>query len=445
MKRFAFRPPQLMSLAGCLLLAASLLGQVPADQPAPAMAESTAEPTETGQSEQEESGEAEAAGAETDDGERPDGQEREGESETRELTPKERAKLEELERKREERKAKRRAKKAKQAAKRAEKRAARQAKHQERLAEVLAKGYEALESGDLDKARSAFETYGELDGGKSFTGEMGLARTELTGQNSALAVEHALEAAKATAKAAEKAEALSFAAEATLAARPRDDSTGEPLPGTEIFYHNALRYHMQALADDLEGAAEARRALEEAFPSVDDERIGRFYERFLESSESAPRRHARRLAATYEALLSGRIDGPLAVAGGIRPPQKLSGERPPYPQEPTDDSIRQRLVASFIVARDGTVSEVRVLNGSDRWRDSMAESVLREWIFDPARLPNGTPVEVHWVMALNADTTPLEEPTEEEVGENEHAEGASAESEEIGQPLPDEPGGEDDQ
>ncbi|MDX1643447.1 MAG: energy transducer TonB [Thermoanaerobaculia bacterium] len=378
-----------------------------------------------------------------------------GESGAETLSPEEQERRDELKRKREEREAKRRAKKAKQEAKRQKRRLAERTKHEERLAEVLAKGYEALEAGDLDQARGAFENYRELDRGQSFRGEMGLAKTALAGQSSATAVQHALKAAKATSEPAEAAEALSFAAQATLAARPRNETTGEPLPGTEAFLHNALRYQMQALAADPEGAPEARRALEEAFPSSEDERTERFYERFLESSESAPREHARRLAVTYEALLSGRIDGPLVVAGGIRPPEKISGPRPPYPHEPSDASIRQRLVASFVIAPDGTVSDVRVLNGIDRRRDRMAEAVFADWVFEPARLPNGTPVPVHWVMAVNADVEPLaadrsEEPhgePGEEPGERleEAVREEGSEAEQAGDSLPGEPDREGDQ
>lgn len=326
------------------------------------------------------------------------------------LSPAEQERIEELKRKREERAAKRAAKKARQAAKEEQKRLEREAKHAERLAEILSEGGELLEAGRLDKARQAFEKHMELEGGESYDGHMGLARVELAAANPAAAVEQALKAVQASGVGADKARALSFAAEATSAARPRDEETGEPLPGTGLYRNNALRYYMQALTFDPEGALEARQALEQAFPAPEDERTERFYSRYLESSETAAQAHAKRLASTYEALLSGRIEGPLAVAGGITAPEKTSGPQPPYPQDLSAENIRRRLVIALVVEADGTVSKARILNGLDTPRDRAAEAVMGQWTFEPARLPDGAPVAVYYVIVTNADVQPLPVP-----------------------------------
>lgn len=409
-------------------------GPPPAEEPAVEPEETAAESQETGEAPQESGEEGEEQTAPEPQHERATREAAEAESEPEsELSPEEQAKLEELKRKREAIAAKRAEKKARQAEKQEQKRLAEEAKHAERLDVVLAKGYEALQAGKLEAARQAFEKHMELHGGDSYGGHLGLARVELARDNQAAAIEQALKAAKATSEGAEKAEALTFAAETTLAARPRAEASGAPLPGTELFLNNALRYYMQALIADPEGASEARDALEEAFPTPEDERTERFYDRFLESSEAAPQQYAKRLAATYEALLSGRVQGPLAVAGGITPPEKISGTRPPYPQNPEAASVRRRLVIGLTVEADGTVANARVLNGIDPKLDRGAETAMREWTFEPAQLPNGTPVEVYYVLVTNADIDPLEPAVAEETSE---ATGEEGTEEETGRATP---------
>lgn len=329
-------------------------------------------------------------------------QEPDAETAEPQLTPEEQAKIEQARRKREMRKAKREAKRAEEAEKAAEKAAKQEAQHQEHLARLLEKGDAALEAGEYKNALQIFQNHLELERGRSFAARMGLARTQLALGNAAEAVEQALKAAKVAKLDSDGAAALIFAGQATLDSRPRDEATFRPLPGTEIYETTALRFYLRAIVADPDGAEEARQRLADAFPTPQDETIDRLYKRYLELAPGGPILHAKRLAAAYEALISGAASTHVVVAGGITAPVKVSGKRPPYPQEESGKNLRRRLVAGLLVEADGSVSKVEVLNGIDPALDARAGETFMTWTFEPARLPNGEPVPVHHVVAVNA-------------------------------------------
>ena len=352
-------------------------------------------------------GETEGDQADSEDAEGDDSEEVEAEPL---LTPEEQAKLDELRRKREAKEAKREALRAEEEAKELEQTAKEEAKLQERLAEVLEIAYFNLEGKKYTKARQGFNNHKELKGGKSFEAEMGLARVELALGNPALAIEHALKAERATWSDPEESEALTFSGDAMLAARPIDETTGKPLPGGELYESNALRFYVRALAADPEGALKARQELALAFPAPTDKKTARLYSRYLEIHPKGPRLHGLRLAATYEALMSGTVDGRLVAVAGVTPPRKLSGVRPAYPQ--TGSDARRRLFAEMEIEPDGTVSNATLLNdGSSRF-DRDALEMFEGWRFEPARLPSGEPVPVHYIVLVNALERPLESPSE---------------------------------
>ena len=174
-----------------------------------------------------------------------------------ELTPEEQAKIEEARRKREERQAKREARKAAEEAKARERKAKEASKEERQEGKVLAKAYAALDREELKNALQGFRAYIDLAGKDAFAGYMGVARTQLALGEPASAIESALEAAKLTEVGAQKAEALIFAGDASLMARPRDEETLQPLPGTELYETTAVRFFLQALTADPQDNSEA--------------------------------------------------------------------------------------------------------------------------------------------------------------------------------------------
>ena len=344
-----------------------------------------------------------------------------------ELTPEERAKIEEARRKREERQAKREARKAAEEAKARERKAKEASKEERQEGKVLAKAYAALDREELKNALQGFRAYIDLAGKDAFAGYMGVARTQLALGEPASAIESALEAAKLTEVGAQKAEALIFAGDASLMARPRDEETLQPLPGTELYETTAVRFFLQALTADPQDNSEAIERLEQWFPTPQDERTERLYARYLEMHPAGALHHAKRLAGAYEALLTGRAGAHVAVTGGISPPVKVSGRRPPYPMRAGGKA--RRLVADLLIEADGTVSRAKVLNGPSPKHDRRASETLRSWVFEPARLPNGEPVPVHYVVVANAVAPSPSE--DEEIEEEETTAEEEAEAEEA--------------
>jgi len=336
-----------------------------------------------------------------------EGEDEAGEEVERVLTPEEeeiRRKAAEKAAKREARQEKRAAKKAREESKRSEKAVRQELEKIERIAELIELGYASLDAGEFKNTRERFGKARELEGGRSFEADLGLAHLELALGNFAQAVQLAQRAVTATADREEKAEALTFAGNATLAARPLvDDDPDRPQPGTEMFADAALRFFLRAVELAPLGATEALAHLESRFPGGDpDARSARLLAQYFERVEGAEVRHGRRLAATYEALLSGRsqLGSPIAVVGPVSPPKRLSGQRPRLGTV-QGASARRRLVVSFVIEPDGTVSAVEVISEIAAARSTAIAESLRGWIFEPARLPDGTPVAVFWLQAVS--------------------------------------------
>ena len=417
------RPSFTDALALATLVVASLLGlagpirgqeesQPPGEQ-APPQEESTEEaPTEEMETPPGESSEASDEGAtESTDAD---------DDTDRQKTPEEIAR-EEARRKREERAAKRQAKKDREKEKREDKVARGEASYEDQLARLLSKGYEALAEGRYRNALQAFRSRLELEMGVDFEARMGVARTLLAMERKVEAIEEALKAARDAQRNSDRSDALVFAGDVALRSVPRDETTNAPLPGSELYVTTAWRYYVQALVADPSGAAEARSRLDEIFPTPPDERTERLYARYLATTRNAEQQHAAYLAAAYEALISGGSSNPVAVVGGITPPKKTRGRRPTYPR-PLDTAPPRRLIASLIIEADGTVSAVRVLNGVDLRHDRDARAIWQEWTFEPARLPDGTPVPVHYLAGASPILTePLPELPTAEIAEGDEA------------------------
>lgn len=334
------------------------------------------------------------------------GEEDAGKLPERVLTPEEeeiRRKAAEKAAKREERREKRAAKEAEEAAKRAEKRAREAMKRDERVDELIALGHASIETGKYKDAQGQFDKARELNGGRSFEAEMGVAQLELARGNYAQSVQFAQRAAAATLDAKKKAEALTFAGKATLAARPmREDDPTEPQPGSEIFVDSAVRFYIRAVEVSPFGAEEAYALLEERFPGdAGGSRADRLLTQYLDSVDNAEVLQGQRVAAAYEALLSGPKEGsPVAVVGPISPPKRLTGERPQLPDR-QGAPAKRRLAVGFVVQPDGSVARVEILDTISPGAKKQAQRTLMDWTFEPARLPDGRPVTSFWLQGVS--------------------------------------------
>ena len=92
-------------------------------------------------------------------------------------------------------------------------------------------------------------------------------------------------------------------------------------------------------------------------------------------------------------------DGTLRVGGNIRPPQKLFGVNPVYPQEAMDARVQGVIIIEAKIGADGSVAEAWVLR-SIPMLDQAALDAVRQWRYTPT-LMNGVPVPVICTVTVN--------------------------------------------
>ena len=72
---------------------------------------------------------------------------------------------------------------------------------------------------------------------------------------------------------------------------------------------------------------------------------------------------------------------------------------PGYPTELMRQNVQGTVTLYAVIRSDGTVGNVRVLNGADERLDVLASSALRRWHFLPA-LRDGSPIDLEAVFMI---------------------------------------------
>jgi TonB family protein len=89
----------------------------------------------------------------------------------------------------------------------------------------------------------------------------------------------------------------------------------------------------------------------------------------------------------------GTGGGPYRPGSGITPPAIVREVKPDYSEEARRRGIAGDVVLEIIVRADGTVGNVKLLQGLGSGLDQRAIDAVRQWVFSPARR-FGTPVDV---------------------------------------------------
>jgi len=89
----------------------------------------------------------------------------------------------------------------------------------------------------------------------------------------------------------------------------------------------------------------------------------------------------------------GTGGGPYRPGSGIEPPRLLHEVKAEYTEEARQRSIAGDVVLEIVVRRDGTVGDVKVLQGLAAGLNDRAVRAVRQWRFSPAQR-QGTPVDV---------------------------------------------------
>jgi TonB family protein len=89
----------------------------------------------------------------------------------------------------------------------------------------------------------------------------------------------------------------------------------------------------------------------------------------------------------------GTGGGPFRPGSGIEPPRLLREVKADYTEEARRRNIRGEVVLEIVVRSDGTVGDVRVLQGLGGGLEGRAIAAVRQWKFSPA-MRRGQPVDV---------------------------------------------------
>ena len=94
-----------------------------------------------------------------------------------------------------------------------------------------------------------------------------------------------------------------------------------------------------------------------------------------------------------DGLGGGMGGGPYRPGSGVEPPRLLREVKADYTDEARRRSISGDVVLEIVVRSDGSVGEVKMLQGLGAGLDQRAIQAVRQWRFDPARR-KGVPVDV---------------------------------------------------
>lgn len=114
--------------------------------------------------------------------------------------------------------------------------------------------------------------------------------------------------------------------------------------------------------------------------------------RYLQRALELARPSARSGSTITDAAPSAKPTGPIRVGGSIREPRKIRHVPPVYPPVAVAAGVDGIVVLDAVIAIDGTVKDVTVLNSAPMLEEA-ALAAVRLWQFTPTML-NGVPVEV---------------------------------------------------
>ncbi|MGC8916783.1 MAG: energy transducer TonB [Thermoanaerobaculum sp.] len=86
-------------------------------------------------------------------------------------------------------------------------------------------------------------------------------------------------------------------------------------------------------------------------------------------------------------------EGPLVPSGELREPRRIVFVEPVYPEIARKVGVEDTVILQLVVAKDGSVKDIRVLRPGRMGLTEAALEAVRQWRYEPSTL-NGRPVEV---------------------------------------------------
>ena len=100
-------------------------------------------------------------------------------------------------------------------------------------------------------------------------------------------------------------------------------------------------------------------------------------------------------AAPYIFLIVEPDRGPLARRTvGITNPVVVSKVMPSYPEEAREKKIEGVVVIVLVIDEAGAIADAEVLESPDALLSKAALEAVRQWTFQPAKMPDGKPIAV---------------------------------------------------
>ncbi len=85
--------------------------------------------------------------------------------------------------------------------------------------------------------------------------------------------------------------------------------------------------------------------------------------------------------------------------GQVSPPRVIQRVEPRYPRVALAARLQGAVVLDLIIAKDGSVESIRVLNGLPMGLTESAVAAVRQWRFEPSTF-RGRPVKVHYRLTV---------------------------------------------
>ncbi len=89
----------------------------------------------------------------------------------------------------------------------------------------------------------------------------------------------------------------------------------------------------------------------------------------------------------------GTGGGPYRPGSGITPPRLLHEVKPDYTEDARRQGVEGEIVLEIVVRRDGSVGDIRLVDGLGHGLNERATAAVRQWRFSPAQR-RGAPVDV---------------------------------------------------
>ncbi len=91
--------------------------------------------------------------------------------------------------------------------------------------------------------------------------------------------------------------------------------------------------------------------------------------------------------------------GPLRVGGDVSAPEAISRVPPEYPMMARSARVEGNVKLEAVIRRDGTVGDIKVVQGLRMGCTEAAIAALKRWRFKPAER-NGVPVDVYYTLTV---------------------------------------------